>query len=111
MQVHIAKTLDDIRDVKELRAGEAWNHARKFLASAPDDPFADHLRWVEEDGCPICCVQVFLHHYPVGRARLGVCLPEYPFVPPELRGRGHLKRMMADLSEWMVVGCTRRPTS
>ena len=101
MQVRVAKTLDDVRGVEELARGETWDHAREFLAAAPGDPFADHLRWLEEDGRPVACVQVFLHQYPIGRARLGMCLPEYPFVRPDLRGRGHFKRLMADLFEWM----------
>jgi len=101
MQTHEAKTLEDIDDVGELRQDQTWEHARKFLAAAPDDPFADHLRWMEEDGHPIACVQVFLHQYPIGCAQVGMCLPEYPFVPPELRGRGYFKSLMADLFEWM----------
>jgi GNAT superfamily N-acetyltransferase len=101
MQIRVAKTLDDVREVEELARGETWDHAREFLADAPADPCADHLRWLEEDGRPVACVQVFLHQYPIGQARLGMCLPEYPFVRPELRGRGHFKHLMADLFEWM----------
>lgn len=101
MQTHIAHTMDDMRDIPELTDGETWDHAREFLAAAPEDPFADHLRLMIEDGRPVACVQVFLHRYPIGRAEVGMCLPEYPFVPPELRGRGHFKRLMADLFEWM----------
>ncbi|MFO7956177.1 MAG: GNAT family N-acetyltransferase [Candidatus Brocadiia bacterium] len=101
MQTHIAHTVDEIRDIPELTDGETWDHARDFLAAAPDDPFADHLRVLMEDGRPVACVQVFLHRYPVGRAEVGMCLPEYPFVPPELRGRGHFKHLMADLFDWM----------
>jgi hypothetical protein len=48
----------------------------------------------------VACVQVFLHQYAIGRATLGMCLPEYPFVPPPLRGRGHFTRLMADLFGW-----------
>ena len=102
MQVHTAHTTEDIRHVTELMEGDTWAHARKFLASAPHDPFADHLRWLSEDGRPIACVQVFLHQYPIGCARLGMALPEYPFVPPELRGRGHFKQLMGNLFEWLA---------
>jgi len=101
MQIRIAKTLDDVRDVTELTEDKGWEHARKFLAAAPANPFADHLRWMEEDGRPIACVQVFLHQYAIGCAQVGMCLPEYPFVPPELRGHGHFKRLMAGLFDWM----------
>jgi len=72
-----------------------------FLAAAVGDPFADHLRWLSDAGQPVASVQVSLHHYPIGAVRVGVCLPEYPFVPPPLRGRGHFKRLMADLFAWM----------
>lgn len=96
MQVHIAKTIEDVRDVKELAEQETWAHARGFLAGAPTDPFADHLRWLEDDGRPVACVQVFLHQYAIGRAQMGMCLPEYPFVPPDRRGRGYFKRLMVD---------------
>ena len=101
MAIHIAKSIDEVQVVKELAEDEVWSHARRFLKQAPEDPFADHLRWLEQDGHPVACVQVFLHQYPIGRARLGMCLPEYPFVPPALRGRGYFKRIMADLFEWM----------
>ncbi len=101
MRVHIAESFEDIRDVEELAGSETWAHARRFLDALPDDPFADHLRWMEEDGRPVACVQVFLHKYAIGRAKVGVCLPEYPFVAPELRGRGHFRAMMSDLFEWM----------
>ena len=102
MQVHTAHTTEDIRHVTELMEGDTWAHARKFLAAAPHDPFADHLRWLSEDGHPIACVQVFLHQYPIGCARLGMALPEYPFVPPELRGRGYFKYIMGGLFEWLA---------
>ena len=85
MQFRIAKTL----------------HARKFLERVDKDPFADHLRWVEEDGRPVACAQIFLHQYAIGCAAVGMCLPEYPFVPPERRGRGYFTAMMADLFAWM----------
>jgi GNAT superfamily N-acetyltransferase len=101
LQIHIARTLDDIQDVEALARGKTWDHAREFLRKMGDDPFADHLRWLEDDGRPVACVQIFLHQYPVGRAWVGMCLPEYPFVPPELRGRGYFKHLMADLFEWM----------
>jgi len=101
MQVHVARTLDDIRHVKELMAGDTWGHARTFLSEASADPLADHLRWFEEGGRPVSCVQIFLHQYPIGCATVGMCLPEYPFVPPALRGQGHFRRLMTDLFEWM----------
>jgi GNAT superfamily N-acetyltransferase len=101
MLIHTARSIDDVQDVKEFFGDETWDHARRFLEGAPDDPFADHLRWMEENGRPIACVQVFLHQYPIGRAHVGMCLPEYPFVPPELRGRSHFRRLMADLFEWL----------
>jgi len=103
MQVHEARTPDDIQHTDELRNDEVWEHARAFLSAAPGDPFADHLRWLEEDGRPVACVQVFLHRHPIGCAEVGMCLPEYPFVPPELRGRGHFKRVMADLHRWAAA--------
>lgn len=101
MQIHEAKTLEDIGNVDELQQDKTWEHARKFLAAAPGNPFADHLRWMEEDGRPVACVQVFLHQYPIGCAQVGMCLSEYPFVPPELRGRGHFTALMVNLFEWM----------
>ena len=64
MQVHTAKTLDDVRDVKEFQGDSLWRRATSFLAAAASDPFADHLRWFSDDGRPVACVQVFLHHYP-----------------------------------------------
>ncbi len=100
MQIHLAHTLDEVRDVEPLGSDDAWA-ARKFLEALPDDPSADHLRWLEDEGRPVACVQVFLHRYPIGQASLGVCLPEYPYVPPELRGRGYFKRLMADLLAWL----------
>jgi GNAT superfamily N-acetyltransferase len=81
---------------------EMWAHAREFLARAPEDPFAHHLLWLEEDRRPVACVQVFLHRYPIGCAQVGMCLPEYPFVPPPLRGRGWFRRLMRELFAWMV---------
>jgi len=101
MAIHIAKSIDEVQAVKELAKDEVWSHARRFLEHARNHPFADHLLWLEEDGRPVACVQVFLHQYPIGCARVGMCLPEYPFVPPALRGRGHFKRLMADLFGWM----------
>jgi len=101
MRIHIARTLEDIQNVKELAEDETWKHARRFLGRAPKNPFADHLRWLEDDGRPVACVQVFSHQYPIGCAQVRMCLPEYPFVPPELRGRGHFKKLMAGLLEWM----------
>ena len=101
MQIHIAKTIDDVARAPELAESETWGHARNFLKRVGKDPFADHLRWLEDDGRPVACVQIFLHQYPIGRATVGMCLPEYPFVPPELRGRGHFRRLMADLFQWM----------
>ncbi len=104
MRTETAKTLDEIRHVKEFTDGDTWAHARKFLARAPKDPFADHYRWIADDApAPVAGVQVFLHQYPIGRATLGMCLPKYPFVPPELRGRGHFKRLMADLFAWCAA--------
>ena len=101
MQTHTARTLDDIQHVKEFE-DKTWDHARRFLAAAATNPFADHLRWTEEDGRLVACVQVFLHQYPIGCARVGMCLPEYPFVHPDLRGEGRFKRLMADLFAWLV---------
>ena len=101
MQIHIATTIDDLSDVPELGEGKTWDHARKFLEQVGVNPFADHLRWLEDQGRPVACVQVFLHRYPIGRAAVGMCLPEYPFAPPERRGRGYFKAMMADLFAWM----------
>ena len=92
METHTARTLDEGRDVAEFLDDKTWEHAREFLRAAPADPFADHLRWMEEGGRPVACVQVFLHRYPIGCAEVGMCLPEYPFVPPELRGRFVLLR-------------------
>jgi GNAT superfamily N-acetyltransferase len=100
MQIHTATTLEDVRQIDEFLEDATWDHARGFLEAAAGGPHADHLRWMEEDGQPVACVQVFLHRYPIGRATLGMCLPEYPFVPPALRGRGHFKRLMADLFGW-----------
>jgi len=101
MRTHIAKSIEDFQNIRELAEGETWKHARRFLERAPQNPFADHLRWLEDDGRPVACVQVFVHQYPIGRAQVGMCLPEYPFVPPELRGRGYFKKIMADLFGWM----------
>ncbi len=101
MHTRTAKTIEDVQNVTDFLEGETWDHARAFLEAAPDDPNADHLRWLEEDGRPVACVQVFVHQYPIGRAQMGLCLPEYPFVPPELRGRGYFKQLMADLMQWL----------
>ena len=101
MQIHVARTLEDVEDVEEIMESDTWSHAREFLGAAATDPFADHLRWLEKGGRSVACVQVFLHRYPIGCALIGMCLPEYPFVPPEFRGRGYFKRLMADLFEWM----------
>jgi GNAT superfamily N-acetyltransferase len=103
MQIYKAESLADIGQVPQLSSDEVWDHARRFLAEAPDDPFAHHLRWLEDDGRPVACVQVFLHRYPIGRAQVGVCLPEYPFVPPGLRGRGYFRHLMADLHSWIAA--------
>lgn len=104
MQIHIAKTLEEIQDVESLSKDKIWDHAHEFLANAPVDPFADHLRWLEADGHPVACVQIFLYQYPIGCAQIGMCLPEYPFVPPDLRGRSYFKHLMADLFDWMRKG-------
>lgn len=100
MPIRIAKTLQDLQSVKPLAEDPVWEHARKFLSAAEKDPFADHLRWLQEDGDPVACVQVFLHQYPIGCAQVGMGLPEYPFVPSEQRGRGYFKTLMADLFKW-----------
>ena len=106
MQTHIARILEDIKDIEQFNEGDTWKHAREFLSAAREDPFADHLRWWSVEGRPVACVQVFLHRYAIGCAKVEVCLPEYPFVPPELRGRGYFKRLMADLFEWLRgAGC------
>ncbi len=101
MRTHVARTLADVENIKEFVEGKTCAHARRFLAGAPENPFADHLRWLEDDGRPVACVQVFVHQYPIGCAQMGMCLPEYPFVPPELRGRGYFKQLMTDLFDWM----------
>ncbi len=101
IEAHIARTIRDLAVQPQLADGEEWGHVRQFLTAAQHDPFADHLRWLSDGELPVASVQVFLHRYRIGQAEIGMCLPEYPFVPPLLRGRGYFKAIMSDLLQWM----------
>jgi hypothetical protein len=101
LTTHVARSLDDIAYEHALAQEAEWEHARQFLLAAVDDPFADHLLWLSDGTQPVASVQVFLHRYAIGAAQVGMCLPEWPFVPPDLRGRGYFKEIMSRLISWM----------
>jgi len=102
MQFHRATTIHDVSDVTQFIEDTTWENVRRFLDNASNNPHADHLLWLADtDGGPVASVQVFLHRYPIGCATVGVALPEYPFVPPDLRGRGHFKCIMTELFAWL----------
>ena len=57
MRFFTAKTLEDIRTVPGLNDDPVWQHARDFLAEAPNHPDDRHLRWLEDKGEVVACVQ------------------------------------------------------